>query len=297
MLIWIVDRHRFRRKSVAIYLAHIAGHQNIVVRDVENFDHILPEGMAEPSTASTAQVCLLGIGASDLNDAAIAMDLRELQTVLGKRPLVLMVARADSTMCGVARDRDVRGIVVTEMSGEMVLAVLDHVRKGGVYFPDLAFEVSTSTDGPAVDLDKKPMALADQGAPTAKIGAETNSLSDGMPELTARQKEVVQQLSAGHTNKIIARELGISEATVKAHIRQLLKKLQASNRTQIAIRAAQGGLHPTAKAAARQKEMPPEKLPDSPPRGTERRLPMYGTGGAGLGALRDRRSGPVCNSR
>jgi DNA-binding NarL/FixJ family response regulator len=55
--------------------------------------------------------------------------------------------------------------------------------------------------------------------------------------LSARQREVLEHLVLGHSNKEIARELGMSEATVKAHLTAIFRTLNVSNRTQ-AVRVA-----------------------------------------------------------
>ena len=60
--------------------------------------------------------------------------------------------------------------------------------------------------------------------------------------LTAREIEVLRCAADGHSNKQIARELGISEATVKAHIRSLLPKLSASDRTHAVTIALKRGI-------------------------------------------------------
>src|SRR5271170_4909935 len=60
--------------------------------------------------------------------------------------------------------------------------------------------------------------------------------------LTAREIEVLQCAEGGHSNKQIARELGISVATVKAHIRSLLPKLNASDRTHAVSIALKRGI-------------------------------------------------------
>lgn len=53
--------------------------------------------------------------------------------------------------------------------------------------------------------------------------------------LTYREAEVLQLLQQGKPNKIIAYELDIAESTVKVHMRNIMKKLRASNRTQVAL--------------------------------------------------------------
>ena len=58
---------------------------------------------------------------------------------------------------------------------------------------------------------------------------------DDMPPLTQRQQEVLFCLREGQPNKVIARSLGMSEATVKVHLRDVMRKLGVKNRTQAAL--------------------------------------------------------------
>jgi two-component system, NarL family, nitrate/nitrite response regulator NarL len=53
--------------------------------------------------------------------------------------------------------------------------------------------------------------------------------------LSRREKEILSHLVAGHSNKLIARELGIAEATVKVHLKSVQRKIRVENRTQAAI--------------------------------------------------------------
>ena len=64
----------------------------------------------------------------------------------------------------------------------------------------------------------------------------------GGPALTSRELEVLQRIVAGRSNKEIASDLHISEATVKTHINSLLSKLNVSDRTQAATTALQRGI-------------------------------------------------------
>jgi DNA-binding NarL/FixJ family response regulator len=56
-------------------------------------------------------------------------------------------------------------------------------------------------------------------------------------QLTPRQSAVLNQLQQGKANKIIAHELGMSESTVKVHVRNIMRKTGATNRTQAAYKA------------------------------------------------------------
>jgi len=64
----------------------------------------------------------------------------------------------------------------------------------------------------------------------------------GAEQLTERELEVLQNIVRGKSNKEIAQQMHISEATVKTHINNLLSKLMVSDRTQAAITALQRGI-------------------------------------------------------
>lgn len=72
--------------------------------------------------------------------------------------------------------------------------------------------------------------------------------------LSAREIEILSCLAHGHANKRIARELNITEATVKVHVKAILRKLHLTNRTQAAIWAVQNGFtwKPDASSTARE---------------------------------------------
>lgn len=59
--------------------------------------------------------------------------------------------------------------------------------------------------------------------------------ADAIARLTPTQIKVLQGVRSGQLNKQIAYDLGIAEATVKAHMTALMRKLNVRNRTQVAI--------------------------------------------------------------
>lgn len=74
----------------------------------------------------------------------------------------------------------------------------------------------------------------------ASLGAVVD---EAIPDhLTVRELEVLRLVTAGRRNKEIALELGISENTVKYHLRNILEKLHAQSRTEVATRALREGL-------------------------------------------------------
>ncbi|CAN7708153.1 Transcriptional regulatory protein DegU [compost metagenome] len=66
---------------------------------------------------------------------------------------------------------------------------------------------------------------------------------DETPRLTAREREIVQGLARGESNKEIARDLGVAESTVKIHVQNILKKLNLASRVQVAVYAVEHGLN------------------------------------------------------
>jgi len=63
---------------------------------------------------------------------------------------------------------------------------------------------------------------------------QTKKAKPGDP-ITARERQVLDLIALGHSNKIIADALGISEHTAKFHLNQVMLKLGARNRTQAAV--------------------------------------------------------------
>jgi len=63
------------------------------------------------------------------------------------------------------------------------------------------------------------------------------SLTNDLPRLTAREREVLDLILMARSNREIARQLGIEERTVKAHVGRLMRKAGADNRIELSIRA------------------------------------------------------------
>ncbi|CUH69739.1 Transcriptional regulatory protein LiaR [Thalassovita autumnalis] len=85
------------------------------------------------------------------------------------------------------------------------------------------------------------MALGETYIP-ADVMQAANSAEDPFDnQLSQRETEVLSGLCAGHSNKEIARDLGLQEVTIKLHVRTLCKKLDARNRTHAAVIAKEAG--------------------------------------------------------
>jgi DNA-binding NarL/FixJ family response regulator len=132
------------------------------------------------------------------------------------------------------------------VNAELALQAFSFMLKGGSYFSSAMRPKQTDPAQmpPAIDCIPTPSCVTGGGNGAKK------DLEDAGPRnrsLTARQKAVLELLRRGDTNKIIARQLGMREGTVKVHVRQIMRKLGVTNRTQIAVVCANG--RPSQKAA------------------------------------------------
>ena len=98
------------------------------------------------------------------------------------------------------------------MTLDAAIAAIKFVVAGGVFVPASSLLNSAQV----------------KGANTAAAKGQTN------PLFTARQASIVEALRQGKANKVIAYELNMCESTVKVHVRKIMRKLKASNRTQVA---------------------------------------------------------------
>ncbi|MBS8228433.1 response regulator transcription factor [Vannielia litorea] len=87
------------------------------------------------------------------------------------------------------------------------------------------------------------MAMGEQYAPIDFMTAADETPTHPMAEkLTPRELQVLKGLTEGKSNKEIARDLDITEPTIKLHMKTLYRKVGASNRTQAALMAREAGL-------------------------------------------------------
>jgi two-component system nitrate/nitrite response regulator NarL len=69
----------------------------------------------------------------------------------------------------------------------------------------------------------------------------SSTSSSGIHELSDREQQILKDLAKGHSNKMIARTCSLAEATVKVHLKSILRKTRLTNRTQAAIWALENG--------------------------------------------------------
>jgi two-component system, NarL family, response regulator LiaR len=99
---------------------------------------------------------------------------------------------------------------------------------------ELVRAIHTVADGEALLHPAVAARLMEEFSATERPAAEE--------ALTAREREVLQLIARGLPNKLIARDLGIAEKTVKTHVSSILSKLGLTDRTQAALYAVRTGL-------------------------------------------------------
>jgi DNA-binding NarL/FixJ family response regulator len=126
------------------------------------------------------------------------------------------------------------------LTGDSISKVLDLVLHGLTILPqDFAHEVHTWTSGQGSARSQPQDLLAHPQPPQPQPAVSASGLGSAVG-LSNREQLIVEYLTRGASNKAIARELDIAEATVKAHVKALLRKIGAMNRTQAAVWAMNG---------------------------------------------------------
>lgn len=131
-------------------------------------------------------------------------------------PLLVMSATEDPHTVRALIDLGIAGFIPKSDSSAVILQAVRLVLAGGTYAP-LRLLIQDST----------PVAAATR--PQARIPTVAG--------LTGRQQEVLALLARGLPNKLIARELGLSESTVKVHLLAIYRVLSVRNRTEAVVAA------------------------------------------------------------
>jgi DNA-binding NarL/FixJ family response regulator len=201
----LVGGRRFRELCLASLLK--AGGLRIEICSVEDLRH---NRRPEPA----ANVTLLDAGQHTCSDPQIRTILERLRNVMPGVPIVVVSDREDWSAVMDALDAGARAYFPSSLDPEILFETLRLVEKGGTFIPlELLRNVS---------VDRKRQQRVAVRRPE-------------MHGLTPREQGVLELLKTGLSNKGIARELDIEEGTVKVHVRRIMRKLNAANRTQAAL--------------------------------------------------------------
>lgn len=188
-------------------------------QDVQSFSRV--DSWIETAGAIPASLVILCL-ATHSRSPETQSEISALFQAADGLPVTLLSDVEDPDEIVEALDLGVRGFIPTSVPLDVAVEAMRLVKAGGVYIPASSlFAARRSADSENVAVEK----LAAKG------------------QFTARQAAVVEALRRGKANKIIAYELNMRESTVKVHVRNIMKKLHAKNRTEVAF-LTNGMMHP-----------------------------------------------------
>jgi DNA-binding NarL/FixJ family response regulator len=204
----IVDRRSLSRECLARAL--MAAAPDTAVLTFATVQEWL-QASSKPISASLLVLCT---GSRSIRDADTSREIALLTQAGNMPPTAVLSDEEDPNQIIAALDCGVRGYMPTSLPLEVAIEALGIVRAGGTYVP-------------ASSLLSYRKALDGFSHPAMPAGGEA---------FTNRQMAVLKALREGKANKVIAFELNMQESTVKVHIRAIMKKLRARNRTEVAFK-------------------------------------------------------------
>src|SRR5271163_1511307 len=136
-----------------------------------------------------------------------------LSQIAPRIPVIVLAYNNDAEIAKAAIGHGVKGYIPVTLGFDIAIEAVRFVLAGGTYVP-IDYVLTRSWPG---NLPRE--SLPASGA------------------VTARELAVVRAIQQGRSNKVIAYELGMCEGTVKVHVRRIMKKLNAKNRTDAAIKS------------------------------------------------------------
>ena len=184
---------------------------------------------------------IYNVGGASVGDHKHLKRIKSLRARAGEAPLVILSDNDSREEILSALGTGAQGFLYAGTNAQLALQALSFIFKGGSYFPAAAQPRRRSSiplNG-TLELSRSPVAYPalDIGDGVVASAADTGTANIN---LTERQKSVLERLGRGDSNKAIARVLGIREGTVKVHVRQIMRKLGVTNRTQVAIACTNG---------------------------------------------------------
>ena len=206
MKILIIDDHALFREGLCHVLQALD--EEVDILEAANYEHAIRHVSGHPE---------LDLILLDLNmpgkDGFSALDTLSAQ--YPALPVVILSASTQRSDIQRALDAGAMGYIPKDTTSSVMLGALRLILSGGIYVPP---------------------SMA-QGDPENHTDAKNNTHG-----FTQRQLEVLAQMIQGVSNKEIANNLGLAEATVKMHVTAILKSLGVSNRTQAVVAVEKLGI-------------------------------------------------------
>ena len=146
-----------------------------------------------------------------MNDGSNGLSAaQEIKRIMPEIKIIAVTSMPEVSWLDRAKEIGIESFWYKESSRETILEVMDRTMAGESVYPE--------------------------NAPAVQLGYAKSS------DFTKRELDVLRVMTAGVSNAVIAEKLGISEHTVKMHVKHLIEKTGCENRTQLAIRARVSGL-------------------------------------------------------
>jgi two-component system nitrate/nitrite response regulator NarL len=209
----IIEKNAFIRRGLESFLERDCYK---VFAELQSIQELIKLGKdrANSKNESTCDVCLLGVSLG-IDTKEIENTLTTIKTYLPKTRIIILSSKLDEGLiCALSKHAD--GYILNDISAEALMRSIDLVMLGEKIFPTaMAGMISRARQ------------------PWEK---HTNSIrNNNGNSLSKREAQVLNCLANGDSNKVIANNLAITDATVKVHLKAILRKLSVSNRTQAAL--------------------------------------------------------------
>jgi DNA-binding NarL/FixJ family response regulator len=211
MNLLLVDDHALFREGLRALLEKISP-------GVEIHETAAIKGAVELCAATEFRMALLDLGLA-ASDGLATLD--EFRLAIPELPVVVLSSEQDPACIRAAIEKGAVGFIPKSHTADLMIAALQFVTSGGVYLPPHVL-------GLKAQLNEGDAAPADRAALFGRF--------------STRQREVAQMLLQGRSNKEIARQLNVSEGTVKAHVSAIFQLLGAKNRVEAVMIAAKSGI-------------------------------------------------------
>ncbi|MDR0779438.1 MAG: response regulator transcription factor [Pseudomonadales bacterium] len=225
MKILVADDHPLIVEAVKTKLSEIARNVTFVV--ATNAEELLALPGGDTLDLALVDLCMPGAEGYSHVD--------ELRSRYPALPVVVLSGYGHPELIRSVLQRGVQGFIPKGDSPEVMLSAIRLVLAGGVYVPPMMLSAQPADVTTPAALE--PMAVPSPTPPTSTLECLRTML-------TERQVAVLELLSEGKPNKLIARLLNISEGTVKIHLAAIFRALNVRNRTEAVIAAQAFTKHP-----------------------------------------------------
>ena len=199
----IIDSKRLRQAGITHLLDVWADAMGLTVKT------LVPSTSLDTFCAHNCEMTIISVGGESIEDAQQHALIESVRMLMPQTLLVIISDREDPEEICAAFEEGAVGFMPTSLEPALAFQALSFIRSGGSFFP-----------------------------PAALCNFRRKETVNGIvhtTDLTTKQENVFSLLRQGYPNKRIARQLGLSESTVKVHVRRIMHKFGVANRTQLAF--------------------------------------------------------------